>query len=45
MTTDGSTRKCVSMLFGLRFVSLEDVNETIEYLVENAEEKVDDLLD
>lgn len=30
------------MLFGLRFVCLEDVNETFEYFVE--EENVDDLM-
>ena len=33
------------MLFGLLFVCLEDVNETFEYFVENAEENVDNLMD
>lgn len=33
------------VLFGLLFVCLEDVNETFEYFVENAEENVDNLMD
>ena len=37
--------KCASMLLGLQFVPLEDVNETFECIVENAEENVDNLMD
>lgn len=33
------------MLSGLLFVCLEDVNETFEYLVETAEESIDNLMD
>ena len=33
------------MLFGLPFVPLEDGNEVSEYIVENAEENSDDLVD
>lgn len=33
------------MLFGLAFVPLKDVNDTFEYIVENAEENVDDLME
>ena len=32
-------------LFGLLFVPLEDVNETIEYILENAEENLDYSMD
>ena len=42
---ESNTRKCVSMLFGLPFVPLEDVNETFEYIVRNAEGNLDDLMD
>lgn len=45
MTTDSKTHKCMFMLFGLLFVCLEDVNETFEYLVETAEESIDNLMD
>lgn len=39
---ESNTYKCTSMLFGLPFVPLEDINE---YIVCNSEEKVDDLMD
>lgn len=39
---ESNTYKCTSMLFGLPFVPLEDINE---YIVYNSEEKVDDLMD
>lgn len=45
MTTDSKTHKRMFMLFGLLFVCLEDVNETFEYLVETAEESIDNLMD
>lgn len=45
MTTDSKTHKCMFMIFGLLFVCLEDVNETFEYLVETAEESIDNLMD
>lgn len=32
-------------LFRLPFVPLEDVNETFEYIVQNVEENLDDLID
>ena len=32
------------MRFGLPFMPLEDVNETFEYILENAEEYLDDLM-
>ena len=37
-----NTQKCVVKLFGLLFLPLEDVNETFECIVENAEENLDD---
>lgn len=33
------------MFFGLPFVPLEDGNETFEYILENAEENLDDPVD
>ena len=35
------THKCASMLFGLSFVPLEDVNEIFEHIIKNAEENLD----
>lgn len=43
--TESNTRKCATMLFGLPFVPLEDVNETSKHIAENAEENLDDLMD
>ena len=40
-----NTCKCVSMLFGLLFVPVQDVNETAEYIMEKTEENLDDLMD
>ena len=37
-----NTEKCVFKLFGLLFLPLEDVKETFECIVENAEENLDD---
>lgn len=45
MTVESNTHKCVSVFFGLPFVPLENVNETSEYIAENAEENLDDLVD
>ena len=43
-TTERNTSKYASMFFGLPFASLEDVNETFEYIVENAGENLDNLM-
>lgn len=42
---ESNTHKCAYLLFGFPFVSLENVNEIFEYLVENTEENSDDLMD
>lgn len=44
MTMESNTWKCASTLFGLQFVPLEDVNKIFEYLVENVEENLDDIM-
>ncbi|CDW58273.1 FLYWCH and MULE domain containing protein [Trichuris trichiura] len=41
---ESSIRKCVSMLFALPFVPLEDVGEAFEHIAETAEEDLDDLI-
>ncbi|KHJ40540.1 hypothetical protein D918_09430 [Trichuris suis] len=42
---ESDTRRCASMLFGLPFVPVEDVVETFEYIEDQAEESLDDLMD
>ncbi|KHJ40130.1 hypothetical protein D918_09827 [Trichuris suis] len=42
---ESATRRCASMLFDLPFVPAEDVVETFEYVDNQAEESLDDLMD
>ena len=44
-TMQNNNYKYASVLFGLWFMSLEDVNKTFRYIVGNAEENLDDLMD
>lgn len=41
---ESDTCKRASRLLGLPFVPLEDVNETFKYIMEKAEENLDDLI-
>ena len=43
MTTESNIHKCVSILFGL--ISLEDVSEIFECIVETVEKNLDGLMD
>lgn len=45
MTTEYNTHNCASLLSVFQFVPLGDVSETFEYIVEIAEEHLDDLMD
>lgn len=45
MKMESNTHKCASRLFEPSFVPLEEVSETFEYTVENAEKSLDDLVD
>lgn len=43
MTTESNIHKCVSILFGL--ISLEDISEIFECIVETVEKNLDGLMD
>ena len=45
MTTESNTHTCASMLSELWSVCLKEVNETFEFLVENKEENIDNLME
>ena len=44
-TMESNAPKCASLFLGRPFVPLEDINESLEYIVENAEENLNDLMD